>query len=326
MREILRITNLHTYFFTPEGIVRANYGVDLSVWEGEVLGLMGESGCGKTVLAYSILRLQQPGKIVEGSIFFDGRELTRLTEKEMEKIRGKEIALVPQDPAASLNPVFTIGEQLREIVRVRNNERSLWDELKSAFKRGSKYHEDEIVKLLEEVGIASPQQRMKNYPHELSGGMKQRILIAMALLARPKLIIADEPTTALDVTIQAQILQLFKKLKGKTTILLITHDPGVAVEICDRVAVMYAGKIIELADTSSLLKNPLHPYTQGLFSSLSFSRKTYLPFIEGEVPDLIHFPQGCSFHPRCPKKKPICLIEEPPIIKFRNRWVKCHLY
>lgn len=325
MSEILRIVNLHTYFLTPEGIVKANYGVDLNLRDGETLGLMGESGCGKTVLAYSILRLQQPGEIVAGSIFFNGRELNRLTEKEIGKLRGREIALVPQDPAAFLNPVFTVREQLCETVRVRSGKRGLGNELKGVFKRNG-HPEEEIVSLLEEVGIASPRQRIKNYPHELSGGMKQRILIAMALLARPRLIIADEPTTALDVTIQAQILELLKKIKRKTSILLITHDPGVAAEICERVAVMYAGKIIELADPASLFEKPLHPYTQSLFSSFFFFRKTSLPFIEGEIPDLIHFPPGCSFHPRCARKKPVCSVEEPPVVRFKGRWVKCHLY
>jgi oligopeptide/dipeptide ABC transporter ATP-binding protein len=325
LSEILRIVNLHTYFLTPEGIVKANYGVDLNLRDGETLGLMGESGCGKTVLAYSILRLQQPGEIVAGSIFFNGRELNRLTEKEIGKLRGREIALVPQDPAAFLNPVFTVREQLCETVRVRSGKRGLGNELKGVFKRNG-HPEEEIVSLLEEVGIASPRQRIKNYPHELSGGMKQRILIAMALLARPRLIIADEPTTALDVTIQAQILELLKKIKRKTSILLITHDPGVAAEICERVAVMYAGKIIELADPASLFEKPLHPYTQGLFSSLFFFRKTSLPFIEGKIPDLIHFPPGCSFHPRCARKKPVCSVEEPPVVRFKGRWVKCHLY
>lgn len=324
MSELLRIVNLHTYFFTPAGVVKANRGMDLSLRAGETLGLMGESGCGKTVLAYSILRLQQPGKIVRGEIWFGGRELTRLPEKEMNDLRGKEIALVPQDPGSALNPVFTVEEQLLEVIRRRSGENGLAGELRRVFRRNEEGAREEIVAMLAETGIPSPAQRVKNYPHEFSGGMKQRVFIAMALLARPKLIIADEPTTALDVTIQAQILELFKKIKKKAGILFITHDPGVAAAICDRVAVMYAGEIVELADAGALFREPLHPYTQGLFAACSGARKTPLPFIEGEVPDLIHFPPGCSFHPRCSRAGRICAEEEPPVVNRQGRWVRCH--
>lgn len=327
--DLLSITNLHTYFETPEGIVKANSGVKLNIHPNETLGLVGESGCGKTVVALSILRLQQPGEIKEGSIQFNGKELTTLTEKEMQRIRGREIALIPQDPLTSLNPVFTVGEQIAEAIRVHHGEENILYELRRPF---SFTHSNKIwkraIQMMREVGIPLPDERVGEYPHQFSGGMRQRVLIAMALISKPNLLIADEPTTALDVTIQAQILDLMKDFKKSMAILLITHDLGVVSEICDRVAVMYAGKIVEIADVYTIFTDPLHPYTQGLLSSITtrFKRKTRLPCIEGVVPDLISFPDGCSFHPRCKNAKPICSVKEPDMIRRgNNHYVKCHI-
>lgn len=325
MRELLEILDLHTYFHTGEGLVKANYGVNLSVKAGETMGIMGETGCGKTVLALSVLRLQQPGKIERGCILFEGRDITALRESEMEQLRGTQIAFVPQDPATGLNPAFTIGEQLLEMIRVRAGRRGLRDEMLRILGRDGNGF-PEVIETLRAVGIQSPEEAVRRYPHQLSGGMRQRALIGMALLGRPKLLIADEPTTALDPATRVRIVELLKAIKGRTTIMLISHDPDVVRAICDRVAVMYAGRIVEVSSAGRVLKEPLHPYTRGLLSSVPRGRKERLPCIRGEGPDLIRFPTGCSFHPRCDEAKAVCREEEPPEVRLGDVRVRCHLY
>jgi len=325
LRELLEIVDLHTYFHTGEGLVKANYGVNLSIRAGETVGIMGETGCGKTVLALSVLRLQQPGKIERGRILFEGRDITALRESEMERLRGTEIAFVPQDPASGLNPAFTVGEQLLEMIRVREGRRGLRDELLRILGRDGNGLR-EVVEMLRAVGIQSPEETVRRYPHQLSGGMRQRALIGMALLGRPKLLIADEPTTALDPATRARIVELLRAIKGRTTIMLISHDPEVVAAICDRVAVMYAGKIVEVSSAQRVLKEPLHPYTRGLLSSVPRGRKERLPCIRGEAPDLIRFPTGCSFHPRCDTARAVCREEEPPEVGSGDTLVRCHLY
>ena len=298
-KNLLKITNLKTSFFTDAGVVKAVDEVNLSIAEGETLGLVGESGCGKSVTALSILCLvpSPPGKIVGGKVEFKGRNLLQLDEVGMRLIRGKDISMIFQEPMTSLNPVFTIGNQIVEAIRVHEKisrakarERMLW--------------------LLETVGIPAPRQRSRCYPHELSGGMIQRVMIAMALSCHPSLLIADEPTTALDVTIQAQILDLLKDLQGRfgMSILLITHDLGVIAEMADRVAVMYAGRIVESATVEKLFTEPQHPYTQGLLKCLPDLEmdKVKLKVIDGQVPDLANLPSGCVFQSRCQFKEKRC--------------------
>lgn len=317
---LLRVNNLQTYFFTEEGVVKAVDGVSFTLEKGRTLGIVGESGSGKSVTAMSILRLipSPPGKVAGGEIFFKGRDLLKNTEKEMREIRGNKIAMVFQDPMTSLNPVLKVGEQIAEVITLHRNlpKRAAWEK---------------TVEMLEKVGIPEPRMRAGCYPHEFSGGMRQRAMIAMALSCNPELLIADEPTTALDVTIQAQILDLMNQLKDEfnASIILITHDLGVVAELCDQVLVMYAGKPVEQANVQSLFENSKHPYTWGLLGSLPRleDEQSRLEPIEGAPPDLRYLPPGCSFAPRCRRAQPLCFVELP---RFRElelgHWVSCHLY
>jgi len=306
----LKVEGLKTYFDTEQGIVKAVDGVDFSILGGETLGVVGESGCGKSVTALSIMRLfpSPPGRIAGGKIWFKERELTGLTKKEMRAIRGCQISMIFQEPMTSLNPVYSVGDQVVEAVRLHQN----------LSKSGAK---DRAIQMLGEVGIASPERRFHEYPHQMSGGMRQRVMIAMALSCNPSLLIADEPTTALDVTIQAQILELMNELKRKfgTAILFITHDLGVIAETARRVIVMYAGKIVEQGRVEDLFENPCHPYTLGLLGSIPSDRaireKSRLTEIKGMVPSLLDLPRGCLFHPRCPRKMDICGEKSPALFE-----------
>jgi len=318
-KELLKVNKLKTYFYTHEGIVKAVDAVSFSVNQGETLGIVGESGSGKSVTALSIMRLipQPPGKIVGGDIIFDGKNLCALSEREMRKIRGRKISMIFQEPMTSLDPVFTIGHEIVETILLHQDLTK-----KEANKKA--------VEMLEVVGIPDAHKRMKNYPHELSGGMRQRIMIAMALSCNPALLIADEPTTALDVTIQAQILRLMNDLKKEfnTSVLMITHDLGVISEMCDFVAVMYAGHIVEYTDIYTIFEKPMHPYTEGLNKSIPRMDKEIktLDTIKGIVPNLLHLPAGCPFAPRCEYAFERCFKEVPELIEVEPRhFVKCHL-
>jgi oligopeptide/dipeptide ABC transporter ATP-binding protein len=317
---LLEVRNLKTYFYTMDGVVPAVDGVDLRMREGETLGLVGESGCGKSVTALSIMRLiSPPGKIIEGEIIFNGHNLLALKEEDMYNIRGNKISMIFQEPMTSLNPVFTIGDQIMEAIMIHQG-------LDKAAAR------QRAIEMLRLVGIPNPEQRVDSYPHEMSGGMRQRVMIAMALSCNPQLLIADEPTTALDVTIQAQILELMRSLKERTglSILLITHDLGVIAEMAQEVAVMYVGRIVEQADVVTLYKAPKHPYTQGLMSSiptLATGRDQRLNVIKGSVPSLYNLPPGCHFAPRCPFAFEKCRQEMPPLKGIGGaHLVRCWLY
>lgn len=315
---LLEVNNLKTHFHTAKGIVPAVDGVDFSVSQGETLGLVGESGCGKSVTALSIMGLvpSPPGKVT-GKILFDGRDVLSLSEKEMRRLRGNEMAMIFQEPMSALNPVLTIGEQIAEAIRLHQDieGRDL---------------EERTIDMMQLVGISMPEKRFRDYPHQLSGGMRQRVLIAMALSCNPKLLFADEPSTALDVTIQAQILELLKQLRTDidTAIVLISHDLGVIAEMADRVIVMYAGKFVEEASVNDLFHDPLHPYTEGLLLSVPRLDKPTMRLkpIKGTVPDLLDLPAGCSFHPRCSYAKDICR-QQSPILKSlgAGRRVSCWL-
>ena len=320
---ILEVTDLQTQFFTETGVVRAVDGVNFHVRRGEVLGIVGESGCGKSVTSLSIMRLiSDPGRIVQGSILFDGEDLVKLSEKEMLSIRGNRISMIFQQPQSSLNPVFRVGDQLAESLQIHKD-------------MNKKESQARAVELLRMVGIPEPESRAKSYPHEMSGGMAQRVMIAMALSCEPELLIADEPTTALDVTIQAQILDLMRNLRTQTdtAIILITHDLGVVAEMCDRVNVMYAGRIVEKASVEELFASPRHPYTAALIGSTPVLGQVdkELTTIPGSVPNLIALPQGCKFAPRCAARiennLTRCTEEEPPLEKMENgRFVRCWLH
>ena len=321
---LLDVKNLKTYFFTDEGTVRAVDGVDLYIEKGETLGIVGESGCGKSVTALSIMKLipQPPGKIVEGEIRYDGQNLVDLPAGKMRKIRGKEISMIFQEPMTSLNPVFTCGEQIAEALRLHEG-------------LGRRDAMAKTVDMLKLVHMANAERRVKEYPHQLSGGMRQRIMIAMALSCNPKLLIADEPTTALDVTIQAQILELLNELKAKLgmAVMLITHDMGVIAETAQRVIVMYAAKVAEEAPVGDLFKEPLHPYTQGLLRSipridLAATKRQRLEAIGGTVPTLKgDIPPGCRFAPRCPFVKAVCTEQDPVLKDVKpGHKVACWLY
>jgi len=315
-KSVLSVKNLKTYFYTEDGIVKAVDGVDFDVFEGETLGIVGESGCGKSVTSLSILRiLDEKGKIVEGSILFGGIDLTKISEEAMRKIRGKDIAMIFQEPMVALNPVFTIGEQIVEAIVLHQKV----DETTAR---------KIAVDLLRKVGIPEPEKRVDEYPHELSGGMRQRAMIAMALSCKPKILIADEPTTALDVTIQAQIMELMKQLQKEygMAIILITHDMGVIAENADRVVVMYAGKAVEYTDVKTLFNDPKHPYTWGLLHAIPRLdiEQTRLYNIPGIVPNPLKFPSGCKFHPRCEFAQEKCRIEEPDLEEVAERhFVRC---
>jgi len=304
---LLEVKDLRTYFTTRDGVVKAVDGVSYDIQEGETLGLVGESGCGKSVSALSILRLitNPPGRIVGGSVEFEGRDLLQLSDADMRGVRGNDIAMVFQEPMTSLNPVLTIGRQLTEGL-----------ELHLKMSKGDA--RSRAAELLQMVGIPDTAQQLKSYPHQFSGGMLQRVMIAMGLSCNPKLLIADEPTTALDVTIQAQILELLQKLSAEmgTAVLIITHNLGVIARYTDRANVMYAGKIVEGGSTRELFANPQHPYTKGLLQSvprLSQDRTEKLFTIEGSPPDLINLPQGCAFQPRCAYAVPECSVSTPPL-------------
>ncbi len=310
---LLDIKGLKTYFFTRKGVVKAVDGVDLSLNEGETLGLVGESGCGKTVTALSIMRLiSEPiGRITEGSINFEGRDLVKATESEMRKIRGNRISMIFQEPMTSLNPVLKVGDQISEAIQLHQDvsKKEAWDR---------------SIEMLRLVGIPSPESRVNEYPHQMSGGMRQRVMIGMALSCHPKLMIADEPTTALDVTIQAQILDLISRLKERvgSAILLITHNLGVVAEVAQYVGVMYAGYIVEYADVIHLFKEPRHPYTVGLFQSIpkkkGSAKRERLQAIPGLVPDLLELPKGCKFQDRCSRVFQRCREEAPPLLNVRE--------
>ncbi|MFX1575245.1 MAG: ABC transporter ATP-binding protein [Promethearchaeota archaeon] len=372
---ILKLENLKTYFYTEEGVVKAVDGVSFDIYKDEVLGLVGETGCGKSVTALSIVRLvRDPGKIIDGKIIYKGTSLLDLSEQEMRAHRGKDITMIFQDPLNSLNPVISVGEQVMEVFRLhqldevkkdlddrllqRRNLRNRIKELKILLKENELSKEEkekieqEIIELKEEtrhipilkdilseraeriikeIGIPDAKGILKRYPHELSGGMRQRVMIAMGLSCNPSLLIADEPTTALDVTIQAQILDLMKdlKLRFKTSILIITHDLGIIAELCDRIAVMYSGNIVEYATAEDLFKNPRHPYTKGLIGAIpSIEKKNQkLQTIRGMVPNLIYPPSGCRFHPRCDYRMEICDKVKPQLTEIADRYfVACHLF
>jgi len=375
--KLIQIKNLKTYFYTEEGVVKAVDGVTFDIYEDEVIGLVGETGCGKSVTALSILNLvRAPGKIIDGKVLFKGKNLVELDRKEMRKYRGKEITMIFQDPLNSLNPVMTVGTQVGETYLLHQNEilkaeldrrllerkkkrqeiKGLKEDLKNREERLSEQEIEDIeqnieqlkeetsrtpvikdivrdfsARIIKEVGIADSRNILDRYPHELSGGMRQRVMIAMALACNPALLIADEPTTALDVTIQAQILDLMKDLKEKfkTSILLITHDLGIIAELCDRVAVMYSGNIVEYATAEQLFKNPRHPYTKGLIAAIpSIEMKNKkLQTIRGMVPNLIYPPSGCRFHPRCDFRMEICDKIKPKLNEISEKYyVACHLF
>ena len=314
---ILRVEGLRTHFYTFAGVVKAVDGVGLSVNRGETLGLVGESGSGKTVTAQSIMRIvPTPGKTIDGTIEFEGKNLLALTESEMEHVRGKEIAYIPQDPTTTLDPVYSIGDQLTEVI-MRHQPVSKKNALVKA------------TELLRSVGIGDPQIRINQYPHELSGGTKQRVAIARALCGDPSLILADEPTTALDVTIQAQILELLKDLKQQLNVAMvfITHDMGIVADTCDRVTVLYAGQVCETGTTEEVFDKPKHPYTEALLSSVPnlALKKEKLSVIPGNVPNLIQPPSGCRFHPRCSYARQICIDKDPELESIGGgRSVHCH--
>ncbi len=320
---LLEVKGLRTSFYTRDGVVRAVDGIDFQVDRGEVLGLVGESGCGKSVTSLSILRLvAKPGRIEAGEVLFDGRDLLTLDADAMRKIRGEQIAMIFQQPTSSLNPVWDVGRQIAEVLEIHRN-------MKRSAAR------DRALELLKMVGIPDPERRLKAYPHELSGGMAQRVMIAMALACEPDLLIADEPTTALDVTIQAQILDLMRHLREETgsAIILITHDLGVVAEMCDRVAVMYAGEIVEQADVRTLFRDPKHPYTRGLIGSIPVvgEIRDELAVIPGNVPNLIDLPPYCRFAPRCVARVEAnlarCTEEHPDLLTVGpEHATRCFLY
>lgn len=319
--ELIKVNGLKTYFYLSSGVVKAVDGVSFSINKGETLGIVGESGSGKSVTASSIMGLlQKPiGKVVDGEVLFEGRDLLKLKEKEMLRIRGREISMIFQDPMTSLDPVYTIGQQIIEVIK--NHQKVSEGEAKRI-----------AVEALNMVGIPEAESRLSSYPHEFSGGMRQRVIIAMAIVCKPKLIIADEPTTALDVTVQAQVLNLLKDLQKQmeTSILLITHNLGVVWDMCDRVMVMYAGKTVEYTDTKTLYNNPLHPYTLGLLNSipkLSGDPDKPLAAIPGTPPDLKLVGNSCNFHNRCSHAKDICREKVPQLTEVaKDHFVACHCW
>jgi peptide/nickel transport system ATP-binding protein len=313
---LLEISNLRTYFFTEAGVVKAVDGISVDVASGETIGLVGESGSGKSVTAQSALRIvPQPGKIVDGSIQFEGEDLLAKSENEMRKYRGPKMAVVFQDPTTSLNPIYTVEKQLTDILRLH----------KDLTKREAR---KVALNLLERVNIPEPEERLRAYPHELSGGMKQRIAIARALSCEPRLLFADEPTTNLDVTIQAQVLELLKELQKEfgMAMVMITHDMGIIADMAERVTVLYAGHVMEAADTGSIFSDPKHPYTEALLKAVpSVAETRALEVIPGNIPNLIDPPSGCVFHPRCKYAKEICMKEVPKLEKAgEGHYVACH--
>ena len=315
---LLEIKDLRINFYTYRGVVKALNGVNLKIYQGEFFGLVGETGCGKSVTASGVLNLvQNPGKIERGEIIFKGRDLLKMGKEEIrEKIRGKEITMIMQYPVSALNPVMNNGDQIAEGLITNKNMSE-----REAKKR--------VIELLREVNIPEPEKIVRQYPHQLSGGMAQRVMIAMMLSTEPSLLIADEPTTALDVSIQAQVLSLLKDLisKHKATVLLITHDLSVVAETCDRVGVMYAGDMVEVGEVDQIINNPQHPYTKGLINAIPSDRRNELVEIRGSVPDLVNPPSGCRFHPRCDYVRDLCKNEKPKVLQVeKDHMVACFLY
>ncbi len=318
---LLEVKHLKTYFFLDEGVSQAVDGMDFIIRRGQTLGMIGESGCGKSVSALSILRLipVPPGNIISGEIIFEGQDLLQKSKDEIKKIRGNDISMIFQEPMTSLNPVFTIGNQIMEPILLHQGV----DKVRAR---------QMAIEMLDLVGISSPAKRVDEYPHQLSGGMRQRAMIAMALSCRPKLLIADEPTTALDVTIQAQILALIKRIRKEIgmAVLMITHDLGVIAETADDVVVAYAGKAVEYADVKTIFKSPAHPYTQALYNSiprLTDTKKRRLEVVSGVVPNPLEFPPGCRFHPRCKYAKEFCRHEEPKLVALTgNQKARCFMH
>jgi len=314
---VLEIRDLRVEFHTESGVVKALDGVNLTLEEGEVLGVVGETGCGKSVTAQTILKLlpSPPAKITGGEILLEGRNILDLSEEELGKIRGRKITMIFQEPMTSLNPVFTVWEQMKDVITLHRGVSK-----EEAWKIA--------IEVLKDVRMPDPEGALKKYPHELSGGQRQRIMIAMALSCRPKILIADEPTTALDVTIQAQILNLLKSLQEKygMSVILITHDMGVVAQVADRVAVMYAGSVVEIGNVEDVLRNPLHPYTKGLLKAIPTVRRKMerLESIPGSVPNLLDPPSGCRFHPRCSLVKDVCRKVKPKLKDVDGRLVACH--
>ncbi|MEG9295113.1 ABC transporter ATP-binding protein [Mangrovibacillus sp. Mu-81] len=317
---VLEVKNLKTYFTSKKGVTKAVDGIDFVLHEGETLGIVGESGCGKSMTSLSILRLvpSPPGKIVDGTVELKGRDILKMSESELRQVRGNQISMIFQEPMTSLNPVIPVGEQIAEAIRIHQ-------------KLGKKDAWRKAVDMLELVGIPSPEQRAKQEPFQLSGGMRQRVMIAMALACNPEVLIADEPTTALDVTIQAQILELMKDLQKKLNmgIIFITHDLGVVAELCDKVAVMYAGQVVEYSSAEQLFSNPKHPYTNGLMSSLPklHEDQAELDTMPGSVPSPYDMPKGCRFSPRCALATAQCHEEEPQLHSLKDgSQIRCFLY
>lgn len=316
---LLNVKNLRTWFNSPEGVVKSVNGVSFHIDKGETLALVGESGCGKTVTSLSLIKLiGENGVITADEITLNGRDIRNINKEEARKIRGKEISMIFQEPMTSLNPVYKIEKQIGEMIKIHNEGIS-----KAEIKEKS-------IEILKKVGVPNPEERLKAYPHQLSGGLRQRVMIAIALAGNPSMVIADEPTTALDVTIQAQIIDLLKELQKdfNTSILLITHDFGVVSQLADRVAVMYAGKIVEAGTLKQIIEKPLHPYTELLIHSIpgiKVKKGERLKTIEGQVPNPLNFPSGCRFNPRCPYATERCKNEEPPTIEIEGRAVSCFL-
>lgn len=319
-KKLLEVNNLKTYFFTEEGVVPATDGLSFTLDKGETLAIVGESGCGKSVTSLSILRIfpSPPGKIVDGEILYNGENLLEKSEKEMRKIRGNEISMIFQEPLTSLNPVFTLGHQITESLRMHQG-------------MNKKQAREKTIEMLKLVGIANPEKTIDNFPHQLSGGMRQRVMIAMALACNPKILIADEPTTALDVTIQAQILELLNDIKTQTdtAIILITHDLGIVAQIAQNVIVMYAGQAVEYADVRTIFKNPLHPYTTGLLKSIPVlgEERDTLYSIKGSIPSPKDYPKGCRFYSRCEDAFEKCAEIPPEVVEISpGHKVRCWKY
>jgi len=325
MTALLNVNNLHVCFETPAGTVRANYGVNLTVREGETTGIMGESGCGKTVLFLALMRLESPGKITDGEIIYEDRDLSRLGENELQTVRGRKIALVPQHQATALNPSFSVGAQLREAVLVRDYGGGLRQLARHRKNDGAA--DREIVTVLKDLALGEPARiarLLRRYPHQLSGGIRQRVLIAMALLQRPRLLIADEPTSALDQVSRRQLLELLVGLKGRTAMLIVSHDPDAIRRTCERVAVMYGGRIIESGPAAEVFARPRHPYTGMLLAAPTLKRGSPLRPLSLEPLNLIDFPTGCSFYPNCPRRLPVCAEVSPPEAVMAAVRVACH--
>ncbi len=315
----LQISNLKSHFFTSKGVVPAVDGVSIDVPPGKIIGLVGESGCGKSMTAMSVMGLlRHPGRVVDGKILLEGRDITHLSRKELSKIRGNEISMIFQEPMTSLNPVYPVGKQVQEAILLHQ-------------KVSKEEAKQRVIDIFKEVGIPEPEKRYRSFPHQLSGGLRQRVMIGMAMVCRPKVMIADEPTTALDVTIEAQILRLMKRLRDElgTSIILITHNMGVVAEVCHYVYVMYAGNVMEQAETFELFERTRHPYTQGLLKSIPKldTKEERLYTIEGVVPNLLHLPKGCNFCNRCDQATEQCFLEKPGLYETgKGHKVRCFRY